>query len=244
MNSFHFSALCVLSDLCGEIQALMPFDLPQQFMFSTPVETGSLHFTKKEAEEKQHKTIVTRAPVGILPPGAIGKVSGMTRLGSEFLLTVRWQFAESCLTITLSKHEYGNHFELPLVLENTTEAMYLALDFQKKFNDNELKTFSARLKELAAPPHELGEILSLHPEVGNRIEVLSLACDLAVVLDRNTERLWTERMTDTLTKKLTFPEIAELYLEFNHQDDRLGLGAESRIVRNACDEILRSCRTS
>ncbi len=75
-------------------------------MFATHVERKPVLFTKKEANEKQGKTLVSRSAVGILPAGALGCVTGMTQVGDGCLLTVQWQLPDSDFTETISKDQY------------------------------------------------------------------------------------------------------------------------------------------
>lgn len=216
----------------------MIFDFFPRIMLSDSVE--SMPFTEKEANEKQNKTIITRTALGEITPGTIGTITGSIQAGPDFLLNVRWHFPEPSSTGTITKEDYQRQFELPLNPQDTVEAMYLSLDLQRHFSDNQLKTLSDRLKLMALVPTELETILRLQPKINNRIDILSLACELATALDRDTERRWTDRMTDTLAQKLTMSEIAEMYLEFAGQEEHLGLAAESRIVKNACSQILKS----
>lgn len=220
----------------------MNFDFPVRHVLCT--EIMPLLFAENEAREKLNKTIITCNELGTIPPGTVGTIIGMTQSGQDFLLDVRWHFPEPASTGVIDKEHYEKQFELPSTPENTVEAMYLSLDLQRHFKDDELRTLSDRLKTISKAPTELDGILRQYPAMNTRLGVLSLACELAAALDRDTERHWTERMTDTLARDLTLSEIAEMYFEFSTEDKHLGLAAESRIVKNACNEILRSHRAS
>ncbi len=209
-------------------------------MFATYVTGKPQLYTKKEANEKQGKAVVTRLAGNLVPAGTLGNVVGMTRSGSGFLLIVRWQLPDSDVSEHVGRKQYEKHFELPLPLQNTVAAMYLAMDLQRSFNDKELKQLSARLEPLTEPPDDLEDLLDLHSRIGDQIDVLLVACDLAINMDRGTERQWTERMTDILAKKLTLGQIGELRRELADQDESAGLSAEIRIVANACGLILAS----
>ena len=155
----------------------------------------------------------------MIPPGTVGTVIGMTQKDAGFLLIVQWSFPEPLLTVSIDKEEYEQQFELPLTLQGTLEAMYLSLDLQRHFGDDELKTLSGRINMISKTPIELERILRLHPAIRNRVDVICLACELAIALDRDTERRCTARMIETLTKKLPLDQITELYQEFNSQNE-------------------------